>query len=444
MAVEPTLSHGTQDAMLARRIIAHLGQSGTPPEEGLEWYTVGLDEYLHILQDEYLEFLIPDGISSFKLVIGSYGGGKTHFLYVLRNLAEKLDYAVSYVPLSPVECPFNQMGAVYRALVNGLQYPGHGSDNIQRTISHRGIEAFIRFVYHKIDKELQLYEMNTEQGRQRLALYLEQFTGIESTSFRRAIETALIAQFEGNESLFQNAIQWLKGEGVQTDSLRKNQIVEAIDHRSAFRMIRSLIQWIRQAGLKGTVILFDEAERAISLNTTRQVMGALDHLRQWIDECGQARFPSVLTVYAVPDETMLTDRPGPSYEALRQRLHTVFSRWEPTGVKIYLERLQMEPEEFLNSLGRRLTAIYERAYNIVFPPELVARNLGVLANRIYQMRYADISYRRLFITTVIPLLHQMRNDFSFLLTDEIVEQWVLQRLMSAEQDIVDKSNRHEF
>ena len=444
MTLPPSMEDRSNDVLTARRIITHLGQSGTPPQEGLEWYTVGLDEYLQVLQEEYLDSLIPSGVSSFKLVIGSYGGGKTHFLYCLRNLAVRLGYAVAYVSLSPAECPFNQLDTVYRALLDGLEYPLGDEARTTQPQYLRGVEAFLRYAYLDAAAKLELDSRHREDRRRRLDTYLHQFTNIESTSFRRALDAAFRAQMEEDEDLFLTVVQWLKGEKVGSETLRSLNIVEGVDARSAFRMIRSLAQWIRQAGLRGLVVLFDEAERSISLHSSRQIMTALDHLRQWIDECGQGRFPSVLTLYAVPNEMMLIDRPGPSYEALRQRLHTVFSRWEPTGVKIYLERLQMDPKEFLHQLGDRLLAIYQRAYDIALPAELAKRNLVVLADRVYQMRYADISYRRLFVTSVIPLLHRMRRDSGFALTEEKADAWILQRAEASEREQTSRSDDHEF
>lgn len=429
---------------LARQIIAHLGQSGTPPEYGVEWYTVGLDDYLAPIREEYLELMTREGVSSFKLVVGSYGGGKTHFLYCVRDMALHLGYPVIYVPLSPAECPFNQLDLVYRAIMNNIAYPISEDHDLYEAITQRGIESFIRHAAAEVARKLAIRLDDREKELEKVRIFLDGLFGIESSSFARAMREAILAVLKGDEETFNDLIQWLKGERIQSDRLRQRQIVENIDSRSAFRMIRSLAQWIRQFGFHGTVVLFDEAERAISLQATRQVMAALDHLRQWIDECGQGRFPGVFTLYAIPDESMLLDRPGPSYEALRQRLHTVFSKIEPTGVKIYLDRINMEPRAFLISLGKRLLEIYERAYTLNLPREITLRNIEVLADQVYRLRYADISYRRLFVTSIIPLLHRMRHQPDYLLEPDEAEQWVIQRYTSLDTQNIRNSDEHEF
>ena len=67
----------------AQHIIRKLGESGIPPTRGLEAYTVGIDSLLGTLEEEYLRGYLRDGGSSFKLIVGEYGSGKSHFLYRL-------------------------------------------------------------------------------------------------------------------------------------------------------------------------------------------------------------------------------------------------------------------------------------------------------------------------------------------------------------------------
>jgi len=444
MSVGESFQASVSDVSLARQVIAHLGQSGTPPEEGVELYTVGLDAYLEPLRSEYLELLLPSGVSSFKLVVGSYGGGKTHFLYCVRNMAEALGYAVAYVPLSPTECPFHQLDEVYRAIAQNLRFPLGPATLSEDRSYNRGIESFLRYVFLWLQRRWGLADLEPREARRRFRSLLQGIQGTESTSFRRAMAQALEALADDDEDRFLAFVQWLKGENPTDARLREAQVVEVLTPRTAFRWVRSLAQWIREVGLSGTVFLFDEAERALSMGLTRQVMTALDNLRQWIDECGQRRFPSVLTLYAVPDEFMLTDRPGPSYEALRQRLQTIFSRWEPTGVKIYLERLPIEPIPFLVQLGQKLTALYQRAYGVLLPPELTRGNVEVLARRVYQLRYADVSYRRVFITSLIPLLHRMRQDPAFVLTEALADRWVQEHLRALQDDQRRISDEQEY
>jgi hypothetical protein len=104
----------------AQHIVRKLGESGIPPTRGLEAYTVGMDSLLGTIETEYLRGYLHDGGSSFKLVIGEYGSGKSHFLYRLRDLAWANGYVVSRSELSPKECPYDNQLKVYQSVVSNL------------------------------------------------------------------------------------------------------------------------------------------------------------------------------------------------------------------------------------------------------------------------------------------------------------------------------------
>jgi hypothetical protein len=111
------------DPTVARRIIDTVGANGIPPQYGFQSFTAGLEPYLSVIDDEYLSSFIKQGGSAFKMVVGVYGGGKTHFLYCIRDLAWKHNFVVSYVSLSPSESPFHRLELVYSALVRGIVAP---------------------------------------------------------------------------------------------------------------------------------------------------------------------------------------------------------------------------------------------------------------------------------------------------------------------------------
>src|SRR6266550_3690320 len=86
---------------LARQIIDVLGQSGTPLSKGVSYYNVGNESLLNAIDTHYLGSYLADGGAVFKLVVGDYGSGKSHFLYCVRDRAWQRDFAVSKVDLSP-------------------------------------------------------------------------------------------------------------------------------------------------------------------------------------------------------------------------------------------------------------------------------------------------------------------------------------------------------
>ena len=134
------------DRRLARRIIDQLGGSGQPPEYGVEHFSAGLDPYLKVIDEEYLGTFIKDDGSAFKLVVGIYGGGKTHFLYCVRDIGWRQGFAVSYVSLkSGGECPFDRLDLVYKAIASGLLPPVTDADT--RPDEVKGVENYLRYWY---------------------------------------------------------------------------------------------------------------------------------------------------------------------------------------------------------------------------------------------------------------------------------------------------------
>jgi hypothetical protein len=416
------------DSGYAKAILSKLGSSGTPPEFGIETFSVGLDHYLKVLESEYLQGVLKYNLSSFKLVVGNYGGGKTHFLYSVRNLAFRNNYVVAYATLSPTECPFDRLELVYRQVVSNLTPPMKEEDLAKPW--EKGIEPLLRHWYHKVRGQGAGGEAKSEGRRQRaeggieagaeadgdqpgvsnLRDYVASLKGTESSSFLNAVKAAFNALVAEDEDAFGSIVQWLKGEEIGQDIRAYYRISERIDKTTAFRMLRSLIQWIHSIGYSGLILLFDEAERGMSIASTRDRRRALDNLRQLVDECGSSRLPGAMFFYAVPDENLLLDGTGGVYEALKQRLRSAFAEMNPVGVKIDLEKLDLEPMEFLRALGLKLLNLFESAYIIELPRSEAQKALDLLGSLALNAFAFDVSYRRLFVVGAIEAFHRLRAN----------------------------------
>src|SRR3954447_7668505 len=112
---------------LARQIIDVLGQSGTPLSKGVSYYNVGNESLLNAIDSHYLGSYLADGGAVFKLVVGDYGSGKSHFLYCVRDRAGQRNVAVSKVDLSPKESPYDDQRRVYAAVASSLIWHELGS-----------------------------------------------------------------------------------------------------------------------------------------------------------------------------------------------------------------------------------------------------------------------------------------------------------------------------
>ncbi len=388
------------DKQLAKAIVNKLGSTGTPPEFGIEAFTVGLDTFLKVIEEEYLDGILKSNLSSFKLVTGNYGGGKTHFLYSVRNLAFKHNYCVAYVSLNPTECPFDKLELVYKSIAANVTAPP--ATDWPSAAWDKGIESLVK---------RWVAEQRARHDRvEYLHRYLETMPTAESTSFSNAVRGAFSCLLTEDGTGFSEVCQWLKGEEVSKDVRAQHRISERIDKATAFRMLRSLIQWVHGIGHSGLVLLFDEAERGMSIASSRDKRRALDNLRQLIDECGNSRLPGAMFFYAVPDENLLLEGSSGVYEALKQRLRSTLSETNPVGVRVNLEELGIEPVELLKQLGSRLTRLFEIAYEVTLAPARTEATIRQLAELAVAAFAFDVGYRRLFVVAAVEALHQLRAD----------------------------------
>ncbi|MCD6214105.1 MAG: DUF2791 family P-loop domain-containing protein [Candidatus Desulfofervidus sp.] len=394
------------DTLIARRIVETVGAYGTPPEYGFQFFTAGLDEYLRCIHEEYLKtYIKEEGGSVVKIVIGAYGGGKTHFLYSIRELAWQENFVVSYVALSPEESPFHRLETVYRAIVNNITYPLQPEELLKGV--EKGIEAFLITWYEKQMDVFQNIGLKGEALEKEIEQYLESVQrNIENTNFAKAIATAFFALHSEDEKTFKHILQWFKVEGYDKGIYRPLGILTPIDRSNAFSMLRSLVQWVCNIGYSGLVILFDEAEQIPSLSTRQREL-TLSNLRELIDACMYTSFRHVMIFYALPDERFF-EGPSHIYEALKQRISSVFDFFNPSGVKIKLENTKEDPLVLLKEIGHKLKYIFETAYGVRFPSQ-IENVIEIVAQEAYERRFGDIGYIRLFVQGIIKVFHLLRK-----------------------------------
>jgi hypothetical protein len=389
--------------VIARRIIEAVGSSGTPPEFGFQYFTAGLDVYLNVIESEYLSSYVKSGGSVFKMIIGVYGGGKTHFLFNVRELCWKEGYIASYISLTPQETPFSKLEQIYKAIVNNLVYPQ--SPEALLGSYDRGIEAVInKWFFEKYKEISQLVKGDILYNE--LENYVTSLGPYESTSFKNAVAEAFLSLAKKSDADFNLITQWLKGESILKAEVKKFKIFDKIEKTTAFKMIRSLVQWLIEIDYSGIIVLLDEAEQTPSMSSKEKDL-LLSNLRELIDLCVQVNFKNTMWFYAVPDENFLEGKKT-IYEALRQRVNTVFDeKINPTGVKIYLENIPIEPKALLKKIGKKLAKIYQIAYNVDFDEKTLNETIINITNAAYEKRW-DTGIKRVFVQNIIPAFHKLR------------------------------------
>ncbi len=412
------------DQVVARRIIDSVGSSGVPPEYGFQYFSVGLTELTNVIDKEYFQEYIKTGGSAFKLVIGTFGTGKTHLLYTLRELAWQSNFATSYVVLKPEETPFHRLDLVYRDIVNNLQPPLTPTEAMSGT--EKGIENFItRWFNTKYESNKTILGTNDEKEiRDLLDNYVtNNVKGYESSSFTNAVRRSFKSLIDNDSETFETILLWLKGESYSREHA-KYGILQKLDPTTAFPRLRSLGQWIRSIGYSGLVILFDEAEIVASFRS-KQMELLLNNLRQIIDTCQSTSVQGFMIFYAVPSEDFMQQR-GEVYNALRQRLATYFSTRNPSGVKINLENLFGDNEDEITAhckeIGLKLSHIYEIAYGCRFDPDKLDNALSIVVKKVYEDSFFEPGFKRRVVQRFVGMFHFMRNEPTREITDDVVNK----------------------
>lgn len=416
-----------ENKLIAAHIIHRLGEGGQPPEFGLSRINVGNESYLNVLEHEYFQSLLKQG-SSFKLVQGYFGGGKTHFLHCVRELAWKYGFVTSLVELSPAECPYDDALKVYQNVANHLMLKPDSILNPPRL----GICNVVRKIVEK-----KLSQATSPDPQAEVTGWIMSDLSrawCESHSCRQAITQLALACLQNNYAREQMLEAWLLGENISAADLRDCGVYEQISRANGFAMMRSLLQMIVALGLPGTVLLFDEVDRNLSVSAKRShIIG--DNLRQVVDLCGRHQLPHTLFMYAVPPEFMRTV--VPDYPALYQRLKSPvpLSTRSPQAVLIDLEKLDLPAEELLTQLGVKLIGVFEDARDAALNHTLQAQNAENLAKACAQACF-EVNHRRLFVKSWVDFLYMQLAEGESELSPENAREliWSGQQAMTAAEE----------
>jgi len=398
---------------LARQIIEVLGSSGTPPVRGVQHFNVGNQSLLDALDKFYFSSYLQDGGAAYKMVVGDYGSGKSHFLYCLRDLAWSRGFAVVKVDLSPVETPYNNQKAVYAAVARDIIW--HEADEL--VSDEKGLTRFLEGTLQRFaGQELSLETLN-HPNYQALVDTLEAAT-VDSLAYKNAVLAYFDVLIRDHEERLDSLTRWLMGVSTSpadTKVLREVGVTGKITRPNAFRMLRSLAQVIRALSYSGLILLFDEVDRMSSIGGKAEKM-ATDNLREVIDRC-RDELPGAMFVYAVPPQ-FINDI-VPRYPALQQRIRTPgrFSHANHFSPQISLDHLDLDENDLLLAIGEKLIPIYETAFGVELDEKIQYGNAAILAN-VARDVFLDVSHRRLFVKSFVTELARQHATEEHLITEE--------------------------
>ncbi|WP_300462349.1 BREX system ATP-binding domain-containing protein [Desulfobacula sp.] len=406
----------------ARAIIEQL-RKGSVPIDYVPLFTVGRQNWLTFIEDD-LEHYIGQGGSKVRFISGDYGDGKTHFMSVIRHLAMKKGFAVSFVVLTR-EVPIHKFETVYQTIVRQIQgdFPGTG-------------------IRHLLAAWLEKLALTPVQGQKgtagRLAL-AETFRDMQGMdiNFANALGALIHNRFapealedkEKQEADHEVLLHWFEGGRVTKRELKPFQIYEFLNKTNSKQLMNSLILFLRYIGHQGLILLMDEMETVVGQSASIR-NAAYENVRLLIDNSESSQYLHIF--FSIIPDVLISEKGFKSYDALWSRIRSIgdAKKLNYRGVLVDIHQTPLKTDELV-ALGRCLRTIHGLSYRWD-TAEIVTDALmeKICAS---QQRMGVISEVRLFIKQLIHILDMAEQGHSPEQMDMGRQMVETQREMEAEK-----------
>lgn len=336
---------------------------GLPPQRGVKEYAVGHEKLMAGVKNFHFSSMEAQGIIRF--ISGSWGAGKTHFFRLMREMAFDEGFLVSGVELNVNEAPLNKFEKVFYSIIRNVITPTYFREHGQPQAAPFGIVLQEALIYlstgkHSIDEQL-AYE-HYQAAREKLmacnAIDIDFRKIIDQywkTFLPDAPDPATVEQVR-NELL-----QWFSGEGTVATYRKRFEINKLVTKESAKLMLQSLSAFIRLAGYRGLVILFDEAEMSYSIMRKSALKDAHNNLLHLINNI--ENLPGLFLLYATTPDFYTDPKHGiVIYGALQTRIGKPEDR-QPKALDVVwnLDAVPFEVPQY-QEVARKIRSLYIRTY----------------------------------------------------------------------------------
>lgn len=258
---------------------------------------------------------VADGGSTFRLVIGEYGAGKTFFLQLIRAIAMEKKLVVASADLNPdrrLQASGGQAKSLYAELMRNLSTrtkPDGGAMNGM-------VEKFISTAI----AEAKAANKGTEDAiREKLDHLTEMVNGYD---FADVIAAYYRGFSEGNEQLKQDAVRWLRGEfSTKTDARAALGVRTIVDDSTIYDQLKLMARFAKLAGFSGLLINLDEMVNLFKLANTQARNANYEQVLRILNDSLQGTAVGLgFLLGGTPEFLMDTRRGLYSYPALQSRL----------------------------------------------------------------------------------------------------------------------------
>jgi hypothetical protein len=394
------------DKRIATQVVESL-RKGIPPQHGVTLYSVGNERLIDGIKKYHLGSIGDQGIIRF--VSGSWGAGKTHFFRLLREIAFQHDCLVSNVELDVNSAALNKFEKVFSAIVSHVLTPTYYSE-------HRPVEAApfgtvlaeslaylatgTRSIANEITYEQYAKAIELLMGNHAIDIdFKKMVQHYWQTFLPESADPTVVEQTRGE------ILQWFSGEGAVSQYRKRFGVSKMVSKENAKLMLQSLAGFVRQAGYRGLVILFDEAEKSYSEMRKSELKDAQNNLLSLINNIES--LSGLFLIYATTPDFYTDPKHGiVTYGALSGRIGKPEQRppraldtiWNLDAVETTLADYQ--------AAAKKIRAIYATAFPEVqasLPTEEEVQETVAKLFRIHPS-LAAIRFWRVLVSALITYL----------------------------------------
>ena len=292
-------------------------QAGLVPKQGLHLIQVGRKaEVSSILQDIDR---IADSGSSFRIVVGRFGSGKSFFLTLIRTLALQKKLVVAQADFTMERRLWASNGearALYTELMRNLATKAQPEGGALNGI----LAEWVSNVQHQVlSGGGSQADVETRIGTD--LRDLQSFVG--GFEFAEVVRAWYRGHIEKNDALQASALRWLRAEyPTKTEARQELDVRRIIDDESIYDTLKLMAAFVRKAGYNGLLVGLDEmVVLSHRLPNSRARQANYEALLTILNDCVQGAAKGLGFLFAGTDECLEDKRRGLfSYEALRSRL----------------------------------------------------------------------------------------------------------------------------
>lgn len=378
-------------------------RAGVVPRQGQHLIQVGRVHEIRALMAD--SDRMADGGSTFRLVIGEYGAGKTFFLNLVRSIALEKKLVTMHADLNPdrrLHASGGQARSLYAELTRNMATRTKPEGGALAGI----LEKFIGTARTIAEESGATVERVVRQQVQSLT---EMVNGYD---FAEVVLAYWRGHEEGNEQLRADAVRWLRGEfTTRTDARAALNVRSIVDDATVYDQLKLLARFVRLSGYSGLLVCLDEMVNLYKLANTQARTSNYEQILRILNDSLQGSAEGLGFILGGTPEFLYDTRRGLySYTALQSRLsQNTFAQGGLTDLSGPVVRLTALTQEDFYVLLHKLRDVF--AYGD--PTKYTLPEEGIPAFMQYVSQRLGSEYfrtPRTTITSFIDLLSVLESN----------------------------------